>query len=102
MVPGMPWTAARYFGVMQVAAAPKPSACVLGAGGRCQCYTVQATRLDVPDLLCRQIVDRGWFDETQEGGDKRGDGRIEGREGKTSFLEAKNESLPVQVQTPTR
>lgn len=60
-IEGLAYTAPVYDVVNQVAVAPKPSACVASAH-RCVCYTVQATRLDVPDSICRDIARNGYFD----------------------------------------
>lgn len=32
---------------------------------RCQCYSQQATKMDVPRDICLQIVKNGWFDATR-------------------------------------
>lgn len=65
-LPGLPHTAPRYDGQTAPAVAPFPAACVQMAK-RCQCYTQQATQLDVPPELCQQIVKRGFFMDWQQG-----------------------------------
>lgn len=60
-VQGLAYTAPAYDHVMPVNAAPVPSACISSSRG-CRCWTDQATKLDVPDDLCRQIVKDGWYD----------------------------------------
>ena len=59
-VAGLAYTAPVYDGVTMPTEAPFPAACV-AAASRCTCYSQQATRLDVPDYLCRQLVERGFF-----------------------------------------
>lgn len=59
-VPGLPHTAPRYDGITQPIDAPYPAACVLMAD-KCTCYSQQATRLQTPQDLCRQIVAGGYF-----------------------------------------
>lgn len=59
-VVGLPHTAPVYDQVTEPRLAPHPAACISG-GGRCSCYTDQATRIDVPHDLCSQIVERGYF-----------------------------------------
>ena len=59
-VPGLHYTAPVYDKVTEPVRAPFPSACVATAT-RCSCYTEQATVLDVPDALCRQVVSKGFF-----------------------------------------
>ena len=57
---GLPHTAPRYDSISQAQAMPYPAACVQ-MGKRCQCYTSQATQLDIPADMCQQIVKRGYF-----------------------------------------
>lgn len=57
----LPHTAPAFDGAMAVKAAPFPAACAASAS-RCSCYTDQATILDVPESLCREIVAKGIFD----------------------------------------
>jgi len=59
-VPGLGYTAPVYDDVTKPVDAPYPAACVVIRGG-CQCWTQQATRLQVPDALCRTIVAGGFF-----------------------------------------
>lgn len=70
-IAGLAYTAPRYDQVLQVKQAPKPAACLDGVrrgtkGRVCNCYTQQATPLDVPEALCRQIAAGGIFDDTLE------------------------------------
>jgi len=65
-IAGLPHTAPRYEAQTAPAVAPFPAACV-NMGTRCQCYTQQATKLDVPPDLCKQIVKNGYFMDWQEG-----------------------------------
>ena len=64
-IAGLPHTAPRYDELAKPNALPLPSACV-EMGKRCDCYTTQATKLSVPDSLCRQIVKNGYFDDTKQ------------------------------------
>lgn len=59
-VPGLPQTAPIYDEVTKPSLAPYPAAC-LASKARCQCYTQQATRIDTPDQLCREIAAGGFF-----------------------------------------
>lgn len=64
-LPGLPHTAPRFDDLTKPAAVPYPAACV-SMGSRCNCYTQQATPLDVPKELCLQVVNSGYFIEWQE------------------------------------
>ena len=59
-IEGLAHTAPAYDGVTQPQQAPYPAACVATAK-RCQCYTQQATKLDMRESLCRQLADGGFF-----------------------------------------
>ncbi len=59
-LPGFPNTAPVYDQVTQPTEAPYPAACVQ-MGPRCECYTQQATMLQVNADTCRQIVKFGYF-----------------------------------------
>lgn len=59
-VPGLAFTAPAYDSVTQPVRAPYPAACLQSAT-RCQCYTQQGTRLDVPPELCKRIAEGGFF-----------------------------------------
>jgi hypothetical protein len=59
-VEGLAYTAPVYDEVTKPVRAPYPAAC-LASKARCGCYTDQGTRLDMPDTLCRQIVERGFY-----------------------------------------
>jgi len=63
-IEGLPHTAPRYDASTTPVVAPYPAACV-AMGSRCGCYTTQATKLVVPDALCRQIVAGGYFMDWQ-------------------------------------
>lgn len=67
-IEGLPQTAPVFDGVTGATVAPYPAACVDGVSPRsrvraCTCYTQQGTKLQVPEPLCRQIVDSGFFIE---------------------------------------
>lgn len=57
---GLAYTAPVYDQVTQPVRAPYPAACVQSAT-RCQCYSQQGTRLDVPKQLCQDIAAGGFF-----------------------------------------
>lgn len=59
-VQGLPHTAPAYDGLTAPQRVPYPAACV-ESGERCKCYTDQATPLQVPADLCRQLVAGGLF-----------------------------------------
>lgn len=58
---GLPHTAPAYDGVTKPVRAPYPAACVYSSRKGCRCYSQQATRMDVPEKLCRDIADGGFF-----------------------------------------
>lgn len=62
---GFPHTAPAYDQVTAPAVAPYPAACVQ-MGPRCECYTQQATLLQVKHDTCLQIVKRGFFIDWQQ------------------------------------
>lgn len=59
-VEGLAYTAPVYDDVTKPVRAPYPAAC-LASNARCGCYSDQGTRLDMPEALCRQIVERGFY-----------------------------------------
>lgn len=59
-VDGLAHTAPRYDEMTRPTTAPVPTSCV-ASKTRCQCYSQQATVMAVPELLCRSIVERGYF-----------------------------------------
>lgn len=65
-IEGMPQTAPRYDSLTAPTAAPYPAACV-HMKPRCQCYSQQGTKLDVPMATCLQIVEKGFFVDWQAG-----------------------------------
>lgn len=62
-VPGATWTAPVYDELMKAQEVPKPN-CV-SSKKDCRCYSQQATRIPVPEAICRRIVEDGWFDPTK-------------------------------------
>lgn len=68
-IAGLPHTAPRYDELDRPVQVPKPAACLdgtkPGSGVRsCTCWSQQATVLQVPADLCRQIAAGGYFDDT--------------------------------------
>lgn len=62
----LPWSAPIYRDkYLDVQDWPKPAACMRSQSKGCQCYTQQASTLDVSPEICNQIVDNGWFDHTK-------------------------------------
>lgn len=59
-IDGLPHTAPAYDQVTAPTQAPYPAACV-ASKQVCRCYSQQATRLEMPEQLCRQIADGGFF-----------------------------------------
>lgn len=59
-VPGLAYTAPVYDEATKPTRAPYPAACAATAS-RCECYTQQATKLEMPEDLCRSIVKDGFF-----------------------------------------
>lgn len=60
-VPDFPHTAPAYDEVTKPVHAPYPAACMKSASFGCRCYTQQATRMEMADAVCLQIVERGFF-----------------------------------------
>lgn len=59
-IEGLAHTAPAFDNVTQPTQAPYPAAC-MASKTICRCYSQQATRLEIPDSLCRQITDGGFF-----------------------------------------
>lgn len=60
----LPSTAPKYDQLTAPQSAPVVMGCV-ASKDRCMCYTRQATRLNLPDDLCRQYATQGVFDDTR-------------------------------------
>lgn len=56
----LPHTAPMYDNLTQPVEVPIPAACV-STGSRCQCWTQQATLLELDEKACRGIVKTGYF-----------------------------------------
>lgn len=76
--PGFAHTAPRYDEITKPTISPYPAACVASSKA-CHCYTQQATRLQVPDDTCRQIVKNGFFVDWETGGPPSEEKRAAGR-----------------------
>lgn len=63
-IDGLQYTAPRYDALTQPVNVPFPAACIV-MEPKCQCYTNQATKLDIPPNLCRQFAKDGIFQEFQ-------------------------------------
>lgn len=62
---GVAYSASRYDELTKPVSVPYPAACVQSKS-RCECYSQQATRLDVPAVLCVAIVKGGFFNDWQQ------------------------------------
>lgn len=72
---GLAYTAPAYDGVTKPTIAPIPAACVLHqVSGKCDCYSQQATRLQVPVPVCVEIARNGVFIDWQQAGPAPGGG----------------------------
>ena len=68
-IDGLPGTAPRYDALNLPTQAPKIAACILGKRPNaknvsCECWSQQATKLDVKYSICSQIALGGFFDDT--------------------------------------
>jgi len=59
-IAGLAYTAPVYDEVVRPVRAPYPAACI-STKARCQCYSEQGTRLDMPAELCRSMVEKGFY-----------------------------------------
>lgn len=59
-VQGLAYSAPRYDKLTEATHVPLPAAC-LATARDCRCWSQQATRLEVPSSLCKQIVEHGFF-----------------------------------------
>lgn len=84
-----------YDDVTKPVRAPYPAAC-LATKARCGCYSDQGMRLDMPEALCRQIVERGFYVawETSRGAS----GGTKGTEQATDMV--RPDALPVPASGP--
>ncbi|MBV7540002.1 zonular occludens toxin domain-containing protein [Acidovorax sp. sic0104] len=64
-LPDFPHSAPAYDEVTKPTVAPYPAACV-SMGDKCNCYTQQATVMQVSAATCLQIVKRGFFVDWQQ------------------------------------
>ena len=61
-VKDMPWSAPMYDQVTEVKTYPRPQCIRFEARQICICFTQQATRLEMSQRTCNEIVAGGWFD----------------------------------------
>jgi len=66
-IAAFPATAPVYDEITKPVTAPVPAACVLSKSKGCNCFTQQATPLQVDDHTCRQIVANGYFQDFDNG-----------------------------------
>lgn len=69
-VAGLDYSAPRYDTVTKPVRAPVPAACIANST-KCSCYSQQATILQVPESMCRQIVAGGYFKDFDDGDDQK-------------------------------
>ena len=60
-IAGLAYTAPVYDEVTRPVEAPVPVACIESASQGCRCWSQQATRLEMTEELCRNIVRKGFF-----------------------------------------
>jgi zona occludens toxin len=65
-VDGLDWTAPIYDEVREVRDFPRPQCIRVESSQQCQCYSQQATPMNVKPELCNAIVDGGWFNPYKE------------------------------------
>lgn len=63
-VQGLQLSAPKYDNLTKPTSVPVPAMCIK-RGDRCQCYTQQATKLDMPMNVCLDIAHNGYFREFQ-------------------------------------
>ena len=61
---GLAYSAPRYDEITKPVNVPYPAACIQSKT-RCECFSQQATKLDVPLQLCAQLVKGGFFNDWQ-------------------------------------
>jgi hypothetical protein len=94
-VEGLAHTAPVYDDVTKPVRAPYPAAC-LASKARCGCYSDQGTRLDMPEALCRQIVERGFYVAWDAA--RGASGGTKGAEQATDLV--RSDALPVPAAGP--
>lgn len=60
-IDGLHYTAPAYDEVTKPVVAPYPAAVVVSKSKGCRAYSQQGTRLEMPDAICRQIAEGGFF-----------------------------------------
>lgn len=64
--PVVPWTAPVYDEVRPVPRIPDKLACMYSEKNGCRCWTDQMTRVHLPQLVCKDIVDNGIYSPYHE------------------------------------
>jgi hypothetical protein len=85
VIKDLPQSAPIYQEIVKPVRAPYAAACI-SMGSRCQCFSQQATKIDVSQSMCKAIVAGGQFmdfnangeQENQEGGLLRGEQPLDG------------------------
>lgn len=65
-VKNIPWSAPLYDDVYEVKAFPRPQCIQRKVNNVCNCYTQQATPLDISQRECQKIVANGYWDPTKK------------------------------------
>jgi len=76
-IPGLAFTAPAYDALTKPVEAPYPSVCMYtGDHGPCRCWSQRGFRLEVPDMLCRQLarepMDPYWLRRGERGFERGG------------------------------
>lgn len=70
----VPWSAPVYDGLTEVKSFPRPQCIQKAKTGVCNCFTQQATPLDISHRQCLVIVQNGYFDPTKTDPARSGEG----------------------------
>lgn len=65
-IPGAPWTAPKYAEILKPVTFPTPYCALIVDNDFCFCISQQGTRMNVSDLICRDLVINGFFDPTKQ------------------------------------
>jgi len=66
VVEAVPWTAPKYFEVMEPVTFPKPYCAYIEAQNRCFCRSQQGTKMAIEYAVCLDYALNGYFDDTLE------------------------------------
>lgn len=98
---GVPHSAPAYDEVYEVRDFPRPQCILSEARNTCDCFTQQATPLDIPDAQCRDIVAHGYWDPTREPASQ--DGKEQGGGGQPMRVSAHERNMrALEIRTETQ